>query len=117
MVSVSSMLALMLALTLTQAFRPSPANSFRVPRNSARLNSFASHLSASRFSELISAITAEDLAGYQKEGVPPWVVLLSVSLVALTASVPIIVRKRQVERNTRRPSQDTFSELEKVQDE
>ena len=117
-VSASWVIALVLTtLTMARAFRPSPATSLRPTRNRARLDAFAYHQAASAYSELISALTAEDLAGYQKEGVPPWVVVLSVSLVALTASVPVIVRKRQIEKNTRRPSPDMFSELEEVQDE
>ena len=112
-----SFLLLATTLTCSLALRPSAA-SMRIPRHSARLEATAYPPAAcSASSQLIAAITAEDLAGYQKEGVPPWVVILSVSLVALTVAVPVIVRKRQVEKNTRRPSPDMFSELENVPDE
>lgn len=113
------LVAALLLLILCQAqglLSPRPAHTKKSLR---RLSLASSPLdrAVQSYSSLLSAITAEDLAGYEKEGVPPWVVVLSLSMVAVTALIPVVVRKKQVERNSRRPTPDMVSRLENVEDD
>jgi hypothetical protein len=43
---------------------------------------------------------------YEKEGVPVWTAVLSFSLVFVTVAVPTLFRRRQVAKNSRRPTPD-----------
>lgn len=65
------------------------------------------------FTSHSTTIMLTELQAYEKDGVPFWTVAIPIGLVALTGIIPVVLRKKQVEKNSRRPTQEQLDEINK----